>query len=290
MSTELATMDALGMSLAEAIGVSVGAGVERKSAYIPRIKLKHTGIMGSMDVGGKKIKTEVVPAGAYEVTLGEDDVVYTANPTIRIFAVRQQWSKWNSEDNIMMKTVMVTDLKGDLKDNMGGFNLGRPSGYIEDWNALPDKTKDLIRSIKRNKIVFGMIHATDATDAEGNPVEKLLEPTPFVFNLAPSSIKPFDTAMAALKRKNLLPIQYAFSMSSTEAELPNGNAYYMVDLKGGQKVDYTPEDQTTLKDFIEYINYNNEYILQQWEEKNQEGISSEDADIVHQFVNVEEAD
>lgn len=290
MSTELTTFDDLGMSLAEAIGVSTGAGGERKNVSLPRIKLMHNGIMGTMEVGGKKVKTEVVPAGSYEVTLGEDDVVYSANPTMRIFAVRQQWSKWNSEENIMMKTVMVNDLKGDLKDNMGGFNLGRPSGYIEDWNKVSDKVKDLIRSIKRNKIVFGMIQATDATDAEGNPVDKLAEPTPFVFNLAPSSIKPFDTALATLKRKNLLPIQYAFSVTSTEASLPNGNTYYTVDLKGGNKVDYTPEDQVVLKDFIDYINYSNEYVLRQWDEKNQEGISSEDADIVHQFVNVEEAD
>lgn len=290
MSTELATFDALGMSLAEAIGVTTGAGGERKSVSLPRIKLMHNGIMGTLDVGGKKVKTEVVPAGAFEVTLGEDNVVYTANPTIRIFAVRQQWSKWNSEDNIMMKTVMSVDLKGDLKDNMGGFNLGRPSGYIEDWNAVSDKVKDLIRSIKRNKIVFGMIHATDATDAEGNPVDKLADPTPFVFNLSPSSIKPFDAALATLQRKNLLPIQYAFTMASTEGKMPNGNAYYMVELKGGEKVAFTPEDQAVLKDFIDYINYSNAYILQQWEEKNQEGISSEDADIVHQFVNVEEAE
>lgn len=289
MSTELATFDALGMSLAEAIGVT-NVGGEKRSASLPRIKLMHNGIMGTMDVGGKKIKTEVVPAGAYEVTFGEDKVAYTANPTVRIFAVRQQWSKWNSDDNIMMKTVMSIDLKGDLKDNMGGFNLGRPSGYIEDWDAVSDKTKDLIRSIKRNKIVFGLIHATDATDAEGNPIGLLDEPTPFVFNLSPSSIKGFDAALGTLQRKNLLPIQYEFKLSSTEGKMPNGNSYYMVALSGGEKVDITAADQGILKDFIDFINYNNAYILQQWDEKNQEGISSEDADIVAEFVQVEEAD
>lgn len=290
MSTELAIQNDLGMSLAEAIGVSTSGGAEKKSASLPRVNLMHNGIMGTMDVGGKSIKTEVIPAGAYKITLGEDNVVYSVNPTIRIFAVRQQWSKWDSEANAMLKTVMSTDLKGDLKDSQGTFNLGRPSGYIEDWNAVPQKTKDLIRSIKRKKIVFGMMTAPDATDENGNPVQVLTEPTAFVYEVAPSSIKALDYAMTSLTRKNILPIQYTFKLGSEEGQLPNGNAYAIMTLGAGDKVDLAPEDQSTLKDFMDYIEYQNSYVLNLWEEKNTAGISGEDADVVASFVNVEEAD
>jgi hypothetical protein len=41
---------------------------------------------------------------------------------------------------------------------------------------------------------------------------------------------------------------------------------------------------------MEYIEYQNAYILGQWEEKNQETISEADASVVAEFVNVEEAD
>ena len=41
---------------------------------------------------------------------------------------------------------------------------------------------------------------------------------------------------------------------------------------------------------MEYIEYQNSYILSQWDEKNKETISEADADIVAEFVNVEEAD
>jgi hypothetical protein len=289
MSNELAITTDLGMSMAEAIGVSSSAG-ETKSASLTRINLTHNAIMGSMDVGGKKVKTEVVPAGAYKITLGEDKEVYSVNPSVRIFAVRQQWSKWDSESNQMQKTVMSTDLKGDLKDNMGGFNLGRPSGYIEDWDAVPQKTKDLIRSIKRKKIVFGMLTASDVTDAEGNAVESITEPMPFVYEVSPSSIKALDQAMSSLTRKNILAIQYTFTLGADEGTLPNGNTYAIMTLGAGDKVDITQEDQTKLKDFMDYIEYNNSYILNQWEEKHKEGISGEDADVVASFVNVEEAD
>lgn len=288
MSTELAIQNDLGMSLAEAIGVSSSGG-ETKTASLPRVALLHNGIMGTIEVNGKQVKTEVVPSGAYKITLGQDNVVYSVNPSIRVFAVRQQWSKWDSAQEVMMKTVMSTDLKGDLKDNMGGFNLGRPSGYIEDWNSVPEKTKDLIRSIKRKKIVFGMLSATDATDEKGEPVAAL-DNTPFVFEVSPSSIKAFDQAMGALTRKNILPIQYTFTLGAEEGKLPSGSSFAIMTLGAGEKVDITPEDQSTLKDFMEYIEYQNSYILQQWDEKNQEGISDEDAGIVAEFVNVEEAD
>ena len=289
MSTELSIQNDLGMSLAEAIGVSSSTG-ESKSASLPRVNLMHNAIMGTMDVGGKSIKTEVVPSGAYKITLGEDKVVYSVNPSIRIFAVRQQWSKWDSENEAMNKTVMSTDLKGDLKDNMGTFNLGRPTGYIEDWDAVPQKTKDLIRSIKRKKIVFGMLTATDVTDENGAPVDAITEALPFVYEVSPSSIKALDNAMGSLTRKNILPIQYTFTLGSEEGKLPNGNIYAIMTLGAGDKVEITMDDQKTLKDFVDYIEYQNSYILNQWDEKHKEGISSEDADVVASFVNVEEAD
>lgn len=289
MSTELATNIDLGMSMAEAIGVSTSGG-ETRSATLPRVKMIHNAIMGTMEVAGKKVKTEVVPAGAYKISLGDDKVVYSVRPTIRVFAVRQQWSKWNSEQEFMAKTVMSTDLKGDLKDNMGGFNLGRPAGYIEDWDAVPQKTKDLIRSIKRKKIVFGLLTATDVTDEEGNSVDAIDEPTAFVFEVPPSSSKALDAALATLTRKNILAIQYTFQLGADEGKLPNGNTYATMTFKPGDKVDITQEDQVILKDFMDYIEYQNSYILQKWEESHKEGISEADAGIVAEFVNVEEAD
>jgi hypothetical protein len=257
---------------------------------MPRVNLIHNGIMGNIEVNGKSVKTEVVPSGAYKITRGEDNVVYSVNPSIRIFAVRQQWSKWDSSAEVMMKTVMSTDLKGDLKDNMGGFNLGRPTGYIEDWESVPEKTKNLIRSIKRKKILFGMLTANDCIDEAGNPVDAITDPIPFVYEVPPSSTKSLDGALGSLTRKNILPIQYTFNLAATEAKMPNGNDYAIMKLNAGDKVDISPEDQDLLKNFMEYIEYQNSYILQQWEEKNQETISEDDASIVAEFVNVEEAD
>jgi len=289
MNTELAIQNDLGMSLAEAVGVTPQGGGERKSAALPRVNLMHTGIMGEIDVNGKSIKTEVVPSGSYKITRGEDDVVYASSPTVRIFAIRQQWSKWDAKEEMMMKTVMSIDLKGDLKDNVGTFNLGRPSGYIEDWDSVPEKTKDLIRSIKRKKILFGELSATGVTDEKGNPVDEITA-MPFYFEVPPSSIKSLDLAVNALGRKNILPIQCTLKLGANLVNSNTGNSFAVMTLDMGDKVDLQPEDQDTLHNFLEYITTVNSYILEQWDEKNKESISDDDAAIVAEFVNVEEAD
>ena len=289
MNTELAIQNDLGMSLAEAVGVTPQSGGERKTAALPRVNLIHTGIMGEIDVNGKPIKTEVISSGSYKITRGEDDVVYATSPTVRIFAIRQQWSKWDAKEEMMMKTVMANDLKGDLKDNVGTFNLGRPSGYIEDWDSVPEKTKDLIRSIKRKKILFGELSATGVTDEAGDPVDDITN-MPFSFEVPPSSIKSLDLAVNALGRKNILPIQCTFKLGANVVDSKTGNNFAVITLDMGDKVELKPEDQEILHNFLAYITTQNEYILIEWAERNKDTISDDDAAIVAEFVNVEEAD
>ena len=52
---------------------------------------------------------------------------------------------------------MHDDLNVDLKDNDGGFNCGKPAGYIQDYNALSQDKKDLIKQIKRVRVVLGTV-------------------------------------------------------------------------------------------------------------------------------------
>ena len=74
MSTELATLND-GQSMLEAMGManlSGGSG----GAYVPRISLLQEPIMGTMDVGGKIVKTEVVPAGAFRINPDKDTLTH----------------------------------------------------------------------------------------------------------------------------------------------------------------------------------------------------------------------
>ena len=288
MSTQLAV--ASGISLAEAIGMT--GGETKTSVGMPRMSITHQPIMGTMEVNGKNIKTEVIPAGAYKYTPNSDTTIYSVNPEIRVFAIRQQWSKWDNEQEKMLKTVLANDLKGDLKDNNGGFNLGRPSGYVQDFNSLPQATKDIMRTVKRTKVVFGVVKFADATNENGDPVTGYDTERPFSIDLKnTASIKAFDTAMTVLSRKNLLPIQHSLILGADENQIPTGAKYYSPSFSAGTQVDIGETDQETLNNFMEFIEYVNGRILDDWAEKTTDhGMSADDVDLVHEFVNVEEAD
>lgn len=283
MSTELSIVNERGQSMAELMGVTgTGGSTQQAGPTLSRIGMIHQPIMGEVDMGGKKLKTEVLPIGTYTVTKGED-VVYATEVRIRIFAMRQQWTRWNSETNEMEKTVLANSLNGDLQDNIGGYNLGRPSGYIEDWNALPDSTKQLIRSVKRTKVVFGTLTLLDPKDANGNDVSGDYTDIPFVYDIKNNtSIKNID---AAVKKINGLPIMADLILTSAEGSIPTGAKFGFVEAKVGDRREFEGGDEDLLRNFLEYIEYTNGKILDMHYERNKETLSAQDAQVVNDILN-----
>lgn len=278
--------------MAELMGLS-SAPAGQATPSIARIGMQHQPIMGEVEFNGKMIKTEVVPVGAFTLTQG-DDTVYSTGISVRIFAQRQQWQRWNGETNEMEKSVLSNSLNGDLKDSIGGFNLGRPSGYIEDFQALPDATKAIMRSVKRVKVFYGTVTLDNPMDAAGNPVSGEYVDLPFVMDVKNrDSLKSIDTVLNGLQRKNLLPIMSTVKLKGVEDSIPTGAKFGKIEASLGDKIDITDHDNDTLRDFIELIEYSNGKILDMHNERSENGLSDADASMVkdiidNDFVEVDE--
>ena len=284
MSNELAIATERGQSMAELMGVS-GAPSGEAIPSIARIGMLHQPIMGEVDFNGKKIKTEVVPVGAFILTQGETKV-YSSGITIRVFAQRQQWQRWNSETEEMEKSVLSNSLNGDLKDSIGGLNLGRPSGYIEDFNALSDSVKQVIRSVKRVNVYYGTVSLDNPVDENGNEVSGDFNDIPFVMDVKNrDSLKSINGVMNALKRKNLLPIMSTIKLTGVEDSIPTGAKFGKIEAKLGDKVDLGDGDNEMLKDFIELIEYSNGKILDLHHERSNKDMSPEDDAMVSDIIN-----
>ena len=197
MSNELAVATERGQSMAELMGVSIKTSNADFLPSISRLGMLHQPIMGEVELNGKMIKTEVVPVGAFTLKTG-DDIVYSNGATVRVFAQRNQWQRWNSDTEEMEKSVMSNSLNGDLKDSIGGFNLGRPTGYIEDFNALDDATKQVIRSVKRVVVYYGTVTLDSPMNEKGEPIDKV-ESIPFVMDVKNrDSLKSINGVMLSL--------------------------------------------------------------------------------------------
>jgi len=282
MSNELAVATESGKSMAELMGVS-SAPVNSSTPSISRLGMLHQPIMGEVDLNGKMIKTEVVPVGAFTLKTG-DDIVYSNGATVRVFAQRNQWQRWNSETEEMEKSVMSNSLNGDLKDSIGGFNLGRPSGYIEDFNSLPDATKQLMRSVKRVVVYYGTVSLDSPMNEKGEPVDAAAS-MPFVMDVKNrDSLKSINGVMSNFKKKNMLPIMSTIKLEGIEDSIPTGAKFGKIQASTGDGVDLAKEDNDTLKDFLELIEFSNGKILDLHHERAKMGTDS-DAELVGEILN-----
>ena len=282
MSNELAVATESGKSMAELMGVS-SAPATSATPSISRLGMLHQPIMGEVDLNGKMIKTEVVPVGAFTLKTG-DNIVYSTGVSIRVFVQRYQWQRWNSETEEMEKSVMSESLNGDLKDSIGGFNLGRPSGYIEDFNSLPDSTKQLMRSVKRVMVYYGTVTPDSPMNEKGEPVNALGN-VPFVMDIKNrDSLKSINGVMSNFKKKNMLPIMSTIKLEGVEDSIPTGAKFGKIEANTGDSVDLASEDNDTLKDFLELIEYSNGKILDLHHER-AKGHSDKDADLVGEILN-----
>lgn len=283
MSTELAIAAERGQSMAELMGVS-SAPTAEATPSIARLGMIHQPIMGEVEYNGKAIKTEVIPVGAFTFTKG-DTKVYSTGVSVRIFAQRNQWQRWNSETEEMEKSVLSNSLNGDLKDSIGGLNLGRPSGYIEDFQSLPEETKRVIRSVKRVKVFYGTVTLDNPTDEQGQPVSGEFVDEPFVMDVKNrESLKSIDSVLNGLQRKNMLPIMSTVKLVGVEDSIPTGAKFGKIEASLGDRVDIAEADNGMLKDFIELVEYSNGKILDLHHER-AKGHTDEDEGLVQEILN-----
>jgi len=280
-------------SLADIMGMSNTPPSSRSA--LAEIKQVHQNIMGTKKVDGENMEVAVIKAGAYSVTFPDETVYYSSTITIRPFMQRFQWERW--DDNFtrpdggsgrMLRSVMGKSLTVDLKDNYGGFNCGRPSGYVKDFSSLPQETQDVMRGTKRYKIIFGMCTLDDAKDENGKSVD--VKEFPFFMRIKNrDSFKAMADIFGMIQRKNRLPIQHNLKLSSELKSIPSGATYAVVKASLGSEVEITTDDQETLNSFVEWVESMNSITLSKWEEhRRPEELSQADEDIVSSIVEIEE--
>lgn len=190
--------------------------------------------------------------------------------------------------NRYIKTVMSDNLNIDLKDNDGGFNCGKPAGYIKDFNALPDKTKELIKQIKRVRVVLGVVELVNPTNEKGEEVT--VEDTPFIWEIDNrDAFKLVGESFTKLAKMQRLPIQHHITANTQERKLPNGNSFFLpvVSLDITNVLNISETEHNMFADFVSWVDNYNTYILNAWSEKANSRVDEEDMDVVDSFVDIE---
>jgi len=291
---ELTTIDTNNYAaMAKAMGIANETTSERKQAStLARLRINHSPVMGEADVNGKKVNMEVVSGGTYKLEVPDGPTYYAESVKIRPFLQRFMYKRFvrgmGGSPNRYVKTIMADNLNIDLKDNDGGFNCGKPAGYIQDFKALPEKTQELIKQIKRVRVVLGTVELVNATDASGNPVD--VDETPFIWEVDNrDAFKNVGTVFTKLAKMKRLPVQHLITANTEERKIPTGAVFYLpvVSLDVSNTLDLTETEQNMFADFMQWVQNYNEYIINAWSDKANSHNDEDDEYIVDGVVDIE---
>ena len=285
--------------MAKAMGLA-GESSDSKSSSLARLKLQHKNIMGMKTVGDEVEEVVKIKAGSYKLDVPDDTAYYAKEVTIRPFMQRFMYKRFVKNNNakqgeplgIFHKTIMADNLNIDLKDNQGTFNCGKPSGYIKDFASLPADMQNLIKQIKRVRVLFGLISMKDMkTETEGKLTE--VEDLPFIWEIDNrEAFKIVGKPFATLSTMRKLPVQHTITALGDPRALPSGDKFYVpkVMLDTTNTISLSDKDQTTFTDFVSWIENYNTYIMNMWDEKVNSTMSTEDENTVDQFVQIDNQD
>jgi len=285
--------------MAKAMGLA-GESSDSKSSSLARLKLQHKNIMGMKTVGDEVEEVVKIKAGSYKLDVPDDTAYYAKEVTIRPFMQRFMYKRFVKNNNakqgeplgIFHKTIMADNLNIDLKDNQGTFNCGKPSGYIKDFASLPADMQNLIKQIKRVRVLFGLITMKDMkTETEGKLTE--VKDLPFIWEIDNrEAFKIVGKPFATLSTMRKLPVQHNITALGDPRALPSGDKFYVpkVMLDTTNTISLSDKDQTTFTDFVSWIENYNTYIMGMWDEKVNSTMSPEDENTVDQFVQIDNED
>ena len=285
--------------MAKAMGLA-GESSDSKSSSLARLKLQHKNIMGMKTVGDEVEEVVKIKAGSYKLDVPDDTAYYAKEVTIRPFMQRFMYKRFVKNNNakqgeplgIFHKTIMADNLNIDLKDNQGTFNCGKPSGFIKDFTSLPADMQNLIKQIKRVRVLFGLISMKDMkTETEGKLTE--VEDLPFIWEIDNrEAFKIVGKPFATLSTMRKLPVQHTITALGDPRALPSGDKFYVpkVMLDTTNTISLSDKDQTTFTDFVSWIENYNTYIMSMWDEKVNSTMSTEDENTVDQFVQIDNQD
>jgi len=290
-------------TMAKAMGLPTST-VEKKANTLNRFRIWHNPTMGIGEANGKSVKMEVVEGGLYRLEIPGDPSTFYFSEKVefRPFLQRFMYKKFKQNRNAKdgekqggyVKTIMADTLNIDLKDDDGTFNCGKPTGYVKDFQSLPEATKKLIKEIKRNRVVFGLVKLIDPVKGiDGTEIADLPE-YPVIWEIENrDAYKAIGDVFSRFAKSETLPLQHIIKLDGTkENKLNNGGSFYtpIVQLDTTNKIEISDSDHKTFGDFLDWVKNYNDGIISKWDTKvseRQDEVSEEDMETIEDFIDVE---
>ncbi len=293
MTTDVSTINTSNFSaMAQAMGMGADMAKQpTKSSTLPRLRIWNKPVMGQVEVKGKMKNMEVVPSGSYRLQLPDETYVYAESIKIRVFLQRFLYKRYDSTENVYVKTIMGEDLNGDMKDTSGTYNCGKPAGWLADWKDLSEDKQNFYQSIKRNRVLLGEVKLINAVDGIGEALPEE-QSYPFIWEIqGRDAFKTMGEPFTKLGKNRRLPVQHWITCATKRGgDEKTAIEYYVptYSLDLSSSITITDEDQQKFQDYIEWIGNYNEYVVNSHNDSLGKQISEEDVALVDEFIDIDE--
>lgn len=289
MTTQLSVQQNDFDAMAKAMGMVNEISNAPDKVELPRLRIWNQPIKGTIEIKGKVKNVDVVEPGNYRIQMPNDTTYYAKKVKIRVYLQRFMYKKYLSDKNTFCKTLMAEHLNSDLKDNMGGFNCGKPAGFIKDYKYLSDEQKKPIKFVKMVRVLFGTIVMEDPVDYNGDPVDLSDKTISFIWEIDNTEArKRLGEPLALLINKKRYPMEYYIELSTENKKLATGASFFLpITNLINEELELTNDDSDLWNNYMKFVDNYNEYIIKEWDKGFKQSSSDKEKEIVESFIDIE---
>ena len=205
-----------------------------------------------------------LPRGAWRIWNGSG-VVYADDVQIRPLLRTFEWSVWDQEEGrFSCKAVQKNKLGGEFPDTLGGNKCGRLSKQEEEALTPDDPQVLLSRSVNCNQVIYGVMDAPNAKNAQG--VSSPIEAMPFIAYFKRSGFRPVSDFIQKQLTDRKIMMQKAVINFTTEKQKNGGVVYWTPKLSLVKEVSITDGDKELMKKFGETVVAHNESVFEDYKQ------------------------
>ena len=151
--------------------------------------------------------------------------------------------------------------------------------------------QELIRSIKRVRVVIGTVTLHNPKDEKGKKVS--MSESPFIWEIDNrEAFKSVGDAFNTLGKHKRLPLQHKMVINTEERQIPSGVKYYVpsVSVNLTDTLDITQNDQKLFGDFMQWVDNYNTYVSNKWSENVNSKMQEDDVEVIDILVDESDVD
>lgn len=238
----------------------------------------------------------IMPAGCFSIDDPTGDGrIYAKQLSFRHFGHFYRYKRYDAHAQRMTKdgesvmgayihSVLVNMHTDEAPSDDGGFQCGRPLGYITDWKSLPENEQEFIKSCRQMVVFFGEFEI-EGVDYQGRPV---IDTIPAQMELSnKTSGKTLGNHIRELReKKRINPNSIHITLKTKKVK--GGVTYYdlATSVNDSKKFIYDEPAIALAERFNDYIQTTNKFVM----ERHRKKIDEREDDTHDGFLNVDSDD